>query len=157
MAGTNFDYTTADFDATTEETGAWTFQLPANLSGTTASLSYTWISNNASCANAATDDVCFVVDGDSFANDAAFHTGTLGGTAVGQTDRCLANGDVMLSPSFTFTHSMVAGETAVVTVVRDLDGSLTANCDTDDDDLDVDASLLSLRFCYEVDNLASGE
>jgi hypothetical protein len=159
VTGTNFDYTTADFDSgATEEKGSWSFELPANFAaGSAISVTFTWMSNNAACNAGATADVCWAIDGDSFANDAAFHGGALGGTAVGVTDNCLANGDIMLTPAVSFaTHSMVAGERAVVQVFRDTDGT---NCAATaaNDDLAADASLLAVRFCYEVDNVFSGE
>ena len=119
-------------------------------------MSFTWVSNNAACNGGTDDDVCWAIDGDSFANDAAWHSGSLGGTAVGVTDRCLANGDLMKTSTVTFTHSMLTGERAAVKVFRDTDGT---NCPggTADDDYAQDAELLAVRFCYTIDTLGSGD
>lgn len=154
--GDAFDYTTADFDnGATEESGAWTFELPANLTGTTATWQAVWMSNNATCNGGGLDDVCWAIDGDSFADNVAYHGATLSGTVDGETDKCQTNGAKMLGPIGTFTHSMTAGERAVVTVTRDTDGT---SCDAAaDDDLAADASLLAIRFCYEAASIFSGE
>jgi hypothetical protein len=152
--GTNFTYSTAAFDTATDEAGSFTFGLPANLTGTTASIAFAWASNNAACDDEAGDTVCWTVDGDSFANDAAFNTGALGGTIVGVTDTCIANGDLMVTSEATFTHSMAASETAVINVLRDVDAG-TTGCTADA--YPADAELVWVRFCYEVDNVFSGE
>lgn len=155
VEGTNFDYSTADFDNTSDEDASWVFDLPENLSGTTATWTAVWMSNNAACDGGATADVCWALDSGSFANDEAFNTGALGGTEDFETDRCLANGDIMFGPSGTITHGMTAGEHAAVVVRRDVGGT---DCGAaGDDDLAADASLLAIRFCYEVDNVFSGE
>ena len=154
--GTNFSYRGAAFSNSADQSGNFTFKLPENLSGTTASVKFGWISNNAACSNGTDDDVCWEIDGDSFANDAAFNSGSLGATSVGVTDRCLADGDILVSPAVTFTHSMVAGETAVVAITRDTDES-TTECAANDDDYAQPATLLWVEFCYEVDNVFSGE
>lgn len=155
VEGTNFDYRTADFDNTTDEDGSWVFELPVNLSGTTATWEAVWISNNAACDGGASADVCWTIDSGSFGNDDAFNTGALGGTLDAETDKCLANGDIMVGPAGTLTHGMTASERAAVVVSRDVDGGNCAGAG--DDDLAADASLMSIRFCYEVNNVFSGE
>lgn len=154
--GTNFSYRGADFSTSSDQTGNFMFKTPTNLSGTTASIKFGWMSNNAACNNGSDDDVCWQIDGDSFTNDAAFHGGSLGATDVAVTDRCIANGDVLISPAVTFTHSMNPDEVAVVSVTRDTDESST-ECAAGDDDYAQNATLLWVEFCYEVDNVFSGE
>jgi hypothetical protein len=154
--GTNFSYRTCDFATGADNRGFFTFELPDNLAGTTASVSFTWISNNAACDSGADDDVCWTIDGDSFANDAAYHTGALGGTLAAVTDNCIANGDLLRTSAVTFTHSWVAGERAAVEIGRDVDGGNCAG-GAGDDDYAQNAELLAVRVCYEVDNVFSGE
>lgn len=155
VEGTNFDYRTMDFATGADSTASWAFELPDNFVGTTAQVYFHWVSNNAACNGGVDDDVCWSLDSASIANDGTWHTAGLSGTADGVTDRCLANGDLMKTGALTFTHSMTAGQRAMVVVTRDTDGALCAG--TADDDYAQDASLLAVRFCYTVDNVFSGE
>lgn len=158
--GTNFSYRGANFSNSSDQTGNFVFKLPENLTESIASVKFAWISNNAACSNGADDDVCWEIDGDSFANDALFNSGSLGATSVGVADRCTANGDIMVTDPVIFTHSMVAGETAVIAITRDTDES-TTECDSANDAIDDDyaqpATLLWAEFCYAVDKVFSGE
>jgi len=89
------------------------------------------------------------------ANDAAWNGAALG-TSQGVEDVCLANGDLLVtSATDAITHGWVAGERAIVQVVRDVDGG-HADC-PDADDYTQDAKLLAVKVCYEVDNVFSGE
>jgi hypothetical protein len=153
-AGTNFDYTLAAFATGADDTGTWTFTVPDNISGTTFVATVHWVGNNASCANAVGDDVCWTVAASGIANDAAWHGATLG-TSQGVVDRCLANGDLNVSAATdAITHGWVAGERAIVQAVRDVDAG---HADCSADDYDQDAGLLAIKVCYEVDNVFSGE
>jgi hypothetical protein len=155
VAGTNFDYTVAVFTAADED-GTWAFQLPDNLTGTTAAVSIIWSSADAACNNGADDDVCFTVDGDSVTESGAWETAALGGTMVGVTDRCHTDGDLLEADFPSFTHSMTAGERAIVQLARDDDGT-DAECVVGDDDYSGNAQVLAIKFCYEVDAIFSGE
>jgi hypothetical protein len=154
--GTNFSFKTAAFATDADDLGSWAFELPDNLSGTTASVTFIWFSDNAACNGGADDDVCWTIDGGSFADDAAFETGALGGTEAAVTDKCTADGDIMRSAAVTFTHGMTAGQTAAVLVRRDTDET-HATCTAGSDDYAQDAKLRAVKFCYEVDNVFSGE
>jgi hypothetical protein len=152
--GTNFSFKTAAFATGADDCGSWVFEVPSNFTGTTASVTFVWFSDHADCTGGAEDEVCWTIDGDSFANDAAFETAALAGTLVGITsDICTADGDIMRTAAVTFTHSMSANQTGVVLVCRDVDGG---NC-TGDDDYGQDAKLRSVAICYEASNTASGE
>lgn len=156
-AGDNFDYATADFDSgDTDESGTWSFNIPDNITGTTFTAQVYWTSNDAACTNEAADDVCWTVAGSGIANDGDWDGATLG-TAQGIEDVCIAVGDLMVSVvSDAVTHGWAADERAIVQITRDADASPHADC-PDADDYPADARLLSLKICYEVDNVFSGE
>lgn len=155
--GTNFSFMASAFATDADDAGSFVWVTPSNLAGTTATIQFYWFSDNAACNGGADDDVCWVVDGDSFADDAAFETGTLAGTAVGVTDKCTADGDIMVSSAATFTHSYAADQPTVLVVTRDVDGGTSACAGAGDDDYTQDAKLVGVRVCYEVDNIFSGE
>jgi hypothetical protein len=155
VEGTNFDYPTADFATGADSDGTWSFPTPPNVTGTTFTAKVYWISNNAACTNeAGTDEVCWTVAGSGIADDAAFHSATLG-TSQGIDDVCTANGDAMITTvSDPITHGWAASEVAIVQILRDVDGG---HADCNSDQYAQDASLLSVEVCYEVDNVFSGE
>ena len=153
--GTNFSYRTCDFDTgATEEIANFVFELPVNLTSTTGTIQLVW--STATTCTDPSDDVCWTVDGASFAPDAAFNTGALGGTLFGVTQDCSAAGNILYTTSTTFTHGMAPSQRAVIQVSRDTNGTNCAG-GTADDDLGGDAFLHAVRFCYRVNNLASGE
>lgn len=126
------------------------------MTGATAAVTVTWISDSASCDGVGDDDdVCWTVDGDSFSDTSVFNTGAIAGVLVAVTDECLTQGSLNVVALPTFTHSMVAGELGVLVIGRDIDGGDCGGAA--DDDFGQDADLLSVRFCYEVDNVFSGE
>ena len=150
--GTNFSYRTATFDTTTAQDGFWTFELPDNFDATAAaSVTYTWTTADACASN---DDVCFKVDGGSVGNDAAWDAATLGGTLVGITDICNAASERYESAAFSFTHGMTAGERAILSILRFTTGT-GDGCTADN--VGSDVRLLAVKFCYEVDNVHSGD
>ena len=159
--GTNWSYRTCDYDTgTTEEEGAWTFGLPPNFTGGTGTIQVVW-STATACTNGEdttsnSDDVCWQINGDSFGDDAAYNTGSLAAPVLGIGDDCLAAGDIHFTTASTFTHSMNPNERGVIRVTRDTNGT---NCTggTAADDLNGDAFVHSVRFCYEVNNVFSGE
>jgi hypothetical protein len=154
VVGTNFDYTVATFtDA--DGLGHWSFNLPDNLVGTTAAATVFWSSADAAC-NGGTDDVCFTLDGGSATESELWETMSLGGTQVAVTDNCHTDGDLLTVAFPAFTHDMTAGERAVVQIGRDTEGT-DAECVTGDDDYTGNAQLLAVKFCYEVNNVFSGE
>jgi hypothetical protein len=156
VAGTNFDYTVAVF-SDADEDGAWSFNLPDNLTGTTAVVTVFWSSADPACDNnvAGDDDVCFVVDSGSAAESDLWETAAMG-TSVGETDRCHTDGDLLVIALPTLTHGMTAGERGYVRLARDADES-TAHCAAGEDAYTGDAQVLAVKFCYEVDNVFSGE
>lgn len=158
VAGDLYDYTVADFADGANDQGAWAFELPSNLTGTTATVQFVWLSNDVACDDGATRDVCWTIEGDSFGQAGDIDGGTLSGTAIGQTDKCEAVGAINISDSITFTHSMLPDETAVVQVSREVDGDFAGgNCNgATDDDFAATASLRSVRFCYSVSDIFSG-
>lgn len=156
VLGTFFHYDVARFanSPVPDESATWIFEVPDNI-GTTAVVSIGWHSNSAACDGGATRDVCWTVDGDSFVDASAFETGTLDAALVAVTDNCAGDGELMVVALPTFTHSMVGGELGALVVARDADGGNCAGA-TDDDYVN-QADLVSVRFCYEVDNVFSGE
>lgn len=155
IAGTNHDYMTMDFETSADTTGSWTFQLPKNLVGQIGEVQFIWTSNNAACNAGTDDDVCWNIDAGSVADDEAFNVTVLDGVATAISDKCLANGDLMKSAPLTFTHGLRPAETAVVSVTRDIDGG-TCTAAGDDDYTEM-ARLVAVRFCFETNNLFSGE
>ena len=151
VAGTNFDYTVADFDGTTEEDGAWSFELPENLTGTTFTYQYTW--TNTACTADTNDDVCFEVSAVGRANSQDWH-GSVLGTAIGTMDTCGTNNEIYKSDaSAAVTHGFMAGERGIVVINRDTNASSACA----GDNISNDVRLLALRVCYEVDHVFSGE
>lgn len=154
--GTIFDYTVATFDPNTDNFGAWTFPTPENISGLTFTAEILWTSDNAACNNVdTTDDVCWTVSAIGISNSDPWDTATLGGVEA-IVDRCILNGDLMHSaPTVTnVTHGWIADEMAVVQISRDVDAG-DADCAADA--YPFNALLLSLKICYEVNNVFSGE
>lgn len=150
-AGTNFDYTSADFDSASDEDGTWVFALPDNITGTTFTAQYYWTTGT--CTATTNDDACFTVAAAGVTDDEAWNGATLG-TAVGQDDTCTTADDLYISPTFTVTHGWTAGDKAIVQVARDVDAGV-AGCS--DDNISNDVDLQSIKVCYEVDNVFSGE
>jgi hypothetical protein len=157
VAGTNFDYTVATFtnSGATDEIGAWSFNLPDNLTGTTAAVTVFWSSADDLCNGGAGDDVCFVIDSGSAGVTELWETATMG-ASVGETDKCLDRNDLHVIALPTLTHSMTAGERGYVRLARDANGS-SAHCTPGEDDYSGNAQVLAVKFCYEVDNVFSGE
>lgn len=154
-SGTNHEYASCDFATGTDNSGSYAYELADNLTGTTAQVTFIWQSTNAACNNGTDDDVCWTIDGDSVAADGAWDTATLGATLAAVTDRCTAQNTKLVTSPVTFTHSMVAGERAIVVIRRNVAGT---DCGAAaDDDYAQDAEFLAARFCYEIDNYYSGE
>ena len=151
VAGTNFDFDVADFDTAADESGAWTFMVPDNLTGTTFVANVIW--STATCTFDSADDACFTVSSIGVADDEAWNTVALG-TAVGADDTCVTADDLYVSPAITVTHGWVVGERAVVNLARDVDAGI-AGCTADN--VGVDARVHAIKVCFEVDNFFSGE
>ena len=157
VTGTNATYRVCNFDQTTDESGFFAFGLPRNLAGSNATIEVTWVSNNAACDNGATRDVCWGVETNGAVNDGVWHSISLSSSQVVEDDRCIANGDLLTYLfAATITHGWTADGRAMVRIFRDADED-TTGCAAGEDDYAADASFLSLRLCYQVDTLASGE
>jgi hypothetical protein len=148
--GTNFAYTAAQFNSDNDtETVLWEFDLPANFDAAGAVTAvYKWTNDTGT-----TDTVCLVVATNSFANDAAFRTASMGADS-GATDTSTASDDIMFSPAITVTESWVAEDHVIFTARRDVAGDATG-CSADV--MAEDMHLLSINLCYESNNLFSGE
>ena len=156
--GTNFDYKRASFDASADERATWIFETPTNMTGLTGVVTVAWLADDVACDGGATRDVCWTLDGDSFADAGVWNTGALGGTLVSVTDNCATDGSLQRVALPTFTHSMGPDEVGVLVIARDVDGTDGAGCNAaGDDDLAANAVIVSARFCFEVDNVFSGE
>jgi len=155
IVGGTHDYRTMNFATGADSAATWAFELPDNMIGTTAAVTFVWHSDHTDCDENDADDVCWQIDGDSFADDGAWEAGTLAGTVNGANDICILDGDIMYSAPVTFTHSMVKSQRAIVKVFRDVAGTPTG-C-ASEDDYTQDAKLLAVRFCYDVDDVFSGE
>jgi hypothetical protein len=161
VAGTNFDYTVATFTAADED-GTWSFNLPDNLTGTTAVVDIFWTSDDTDCDNGDDTDVCFTLDGGGIADGEDWEVAALAGTLVSVSARCAGDGGAdaeLFEDTFgTFTHGMVANDRAIVQLARDNDGTDGTGCNAAaDDDYTGNAQVLAVKFCYEVDNVFSGE
>jgi len=157
VAGTNFDFTAAVFAETDGLDGAWSFELPDNLSGTTFTYQYTWAMPAAdTCTGTTNDDVCFEVAAAGVADNENWVTATLG-TAIGTMDTCQTaeTGDHLYksATSSAVTHGWTAGDRGIVKVNRDTDASSACA----DDNITGSVHLLAVRVCYEVSNVFSGE
>lgn len=151
VAGTVFDFSVCDFDSSTDEFGAWTFNLPENLTGSTFAATYFW--STATCTSSTNDDVCFTIAAAGVSNNEAWDAATLG-TAAGDEDTCTTALFLYESPEITVTHGWVAGDRAIVEASRDQDGGLAACAD---DNISNDVRLHAVRVCYEVNAIWSGE
>jgi hypothetical protein len=146
-----------DFDWLSTDTASWTFELPSNFTGTTAQLQVVWYSNDVSCAgDTDADDVCWIVDGASSADGEIWETKGATGTQNGVTDVCQADGNLNISDPINLVHTMAASERAFVLLRRDVSNG-EGICGAGTDDYDQLARVLAVRFCYEVDNVFSGE
>ncbi len=155
VAGDNFDYPVAAFtDA--DGLGTWTFNNGLNVAGTTAAVRIFWTANDVACNNGSDDDVCWTLNAGSAGNSELWQTMTLGGTMVAVTDKCHTNGDIHIATFPAFTHDISPGERVAIQLGRDADGT-DAECVTGNDDFTGDAKLLAVEFCFEVDNIFSGE
>ncbi len=153
-AGDSFDYTTADFDSTSDESGTWTFGLPDNLTGTTFTAQVFWTSNDADCNADGDDDVCWTVAAEGLADGGDWDGASLG-TSQGREDLCAGVGFLNVSTvTDVITHTWVANERAIVRILRDVDAG---HADCSADGLGADARILHVKVCYGVDNVFSGE
>jgi hypothetical protein len=152
---TNFSYRVLDFDDTSDENAYWSFELPANFAGFTASVTPVW--TVAACTADTADDVCWIIDGGGIADDEAWDGGTLDGSETAGQDVCSAADDLMVGPTIAFTHLItISDDRANFKITRDADLG-HASCAGDNNDVSGDVRLLAVRFCYEVNNIFSGE
>lgn len=157
VIGTHFDFYQAEFDTgATEEHGSFKWQAPKNLTGANGTIQYVWKGDDAACDNDGTaDDVCWAVQMGSVGNTEEWADITFAGTVLGVTDRCQVAGKLNFTTETVVVHGLTAGEYSAMTVFRDTDGT---NCGgTNWDDLTGDADLFTVRLCYEVNNVFSGE
>ncbi len=144
------------FDAASDEFGTFVFMAPANLQSTTATARIMWGSQSATCDGAGgDDDVCWTLQTGSFAESEAWADVALGGTLVAVTDSCHTEDDMLVVAFPTITHTLVSGEASFINISRDIDGGNCAG--VGDDDLAVDAEVILLEFCFEIDSPFSGE
>lgn len=155
--GTNFAYNVVVFDDTLDELVNWVYDLPENIAGTTATVEITWLT--LACTAATADDVCWVWNGGGFIDDQAYATGSLTGTEAFVQDKCTTVGDIHTTGATSWTHDydVVSAKdtTAVFQIQREQIADAT--CTGDNDDISGDVHLLSVRVCYEVENVFSGE
>ena len=71
------------------------------------------------------------------------------------TDTCHTDGDIHYATTGAFTHSMGDSQRAAVKVYRDVDAGIGGGCSNDE--YAQDAKLLAVQFCYESNNVFSGE
>lgn len=142
ITGTNYPYTVLAFDDKADEKAYWVFPVPNNWDGSTVTVTFYWTADD----GGASETVQFEVDTGSYGNDAAFKTGALGATAVATSDTWLANGDMHIVTSGALTTSWVAGELAVIEVIRDVSA----------DDMGCDAYLLGITITYGIDEVDEG-
>lgn len=154
VQGTTFDYQICEFPDGADKAISWAFNLPDNLSGTGATAQVFWTGDEAACNNSASADVCWNVDSGSVADNGTWKNGSLNGTIVGLSDTCQGSGTLNISAAGSLAHGWTAGQRAMVRLSR---ATSSANCTANSDDYTGDAQLLSLRICYEVDNIFSGE
>lgn len=125
--------------------GAFYFKTPANMTGTTAILKIGWF-DDVTCNGV----VVWTVDGDSFAHDGNWWNGGLAGTLITTNSAsCTAVTDIQITTTAAFTHSMSPDEFAVLELART--GASGSDTNTGA------ANIAFLEFCYEVDNINSGE
>jgi hypothetical protein len=147
LHGTGQSYLTATFSASTDQSGSWQFEVPVGFTGHTVTVQLDWTSDHTDCNNAAADDVCMVFDSGSVANDGAWNAPTLGGTANGLNDTCIANGDLMRQTRTGYIHGMSDGQRGVFMLTRDVLGTPTG-C-ASEDDYTQKLKLLSVSLCPE--------
>jgi hypothetical protein len=121
--------------------------VPAGFTGTTATVTVDWTSNNSACDDQATDDICLTFDGGSVSNDGAFEAPTLGATASGLNDTCIADGDMMRQTRTGYIHGMTDGARGIFVLTRDVAGTPT-DCASEDDYAE-DAKILGVTLCPE--------
>jgi len=140
ISGTNFPYSVLAFDTSVDEKCFWQFPVPNNWDGSTVTVTYYWT------ADAGAGTVAWEIDSDSYANDAVFKTGALGGTAVETVDTLIATGDMHVITSGAFTTSWVAGQMATVALFRDVSS----------DTLTGDAYLIGISITIGIDEVDEG-
>jgi ribosomal protein S6E (S10) len=139
FAGTNFQYRVLAFDTTTSEKAYWAFPIPDNFASANVTATYYWTADTGVTGA----NVTWEMDTGGFANDEAWKTGALGGTAVNTTDVWLANGDLHAITSANITCDWVAGDYGVVYVSRT----------TSLDNLSSDVYLLGIKLEYPISAL----
>jgi hypothetical protein len=157
-AGTNFDYETLDFAAAADDTGSFVWPCNKNMDFTNSTFEILWTSDHANCDGGATRDVCWVVDTLVLDDDEVLETAAMAGAGGAVTDRCTADGDLMVTSAAVLGWDQTAltdDGLCVVTLTRDVDGG---GCGAaTDDDYDQDADVVGVRFCYDKNNLHTGE
>jgi hypothetical protein len=157
VQGTNFPYNVLDFDQDTDETAYWSYDLPANIAGTTAVVTPVWVV--AACTATTVDDVCWQINGGGEQHDDVLDAALSGSATAGQAV-CTTAGDLQVGPNITWTHGYdVTGAkdtTAIFKINRDADLA-DAACSGDNNDISGDVRLIRVRICYEVDDAFSGE
>ena len=138
--GTNFSYRVLAFDTSADEKAYWSFPIPDNFTGTTVTFTYYWTTDS----GGAGETVEWEVDTGGFANDEAWKTGALGGTAVGTSDTWIADGDLHAVTSAAVTCDWTAGDMATVYLFRDVSG----------DDLGGDAYLIGVKIEYSISGVS---
>ena len=174
-----FDYTTADFEGTTDsdEDGTWSFQLPKNLNGTTFVAHPFWSSPTVNdcidlwsdagdpqttgapdglCDTGRADkdsSVCWGVSARGVGNGEDWETVAFG-TMVYLDDVATSVNDLYETGDITVTHTWSPGERATVKILRD-NTAVPTGCSFDD--FEADVSLHALEVCYTVGNVFSGQ
>lgn len=145
--GTNNSFVTANFGTSFIMSGTWNFIVPNGWTGRTISVQIDWTSDHADCNNEAADDVCFIFDSGSVANDGAFLNVPLGGTINGMNDTCIANGDLMRETRAGYIHGMTDGQRGIFLLSRDVAGTPTGCASSDD--FTQEAKVIGVRLCRE--------
>ncbi|MEE8240104.1 MAG: hypothetical protein V3R16_02450 [Nitrospirales bacterium] len=157
VEGTNFPYNVVEFDDTLDEIISWNYELPENIIGTTATVEIAWLT--VACTAATADDVCWVWNGGGFLDDDAFNTGAFSGSEAAVQDKCTTVGDIHTTGGTSWTHGYDVAAPKDTSAVFQIQREQVADasCTGDNDDISGDVRLKSVRICYEVENVFSGE
>jgi hypothetical protein len=151
----NFSETVSAFSETDQEAGFWAFETPRNqIAGGNIEVQYSWESDT--LTSGTNDDLCMEVSAVSIGAGEPYESASFG-TAVGKMDTGgdTDDGDRLLSDEFTVTPTGLGPEERVIVrLARDTDAT-PAGCD--DDNISNSVDIYTLRVCYYVNNVFSGE
>lgn len=133
--GTNFSFTTLNFDKTVDELAYWTFVVPDSVTGTTANCYVYWTSTGT--AGYTTQ---FKISSLG-RNDDEVLDATVGTTAT-VNDAITASNDLMVTGVATLTHGWTSGDLAIIKLQVDSGGGGGTA-------LDQDAKVLAIKIEWQ--------